>query len=180
LDLSKVRASTVLSLQDISGENLKPVCPAFEVGRKLDLRTVLDSQAGHDLRGYEISFSIESDKIQKTWPRQNFSMLQSIELAGVFPEGEMKLDIRVINNFRSGEQTAKICSVKFDYTGPIIRTSLANGQNKAYKGRPFVALSSDQDVRFTSSANDFQSFDICYHKLSDWDLGDLKACVPRS
>jgi WD40 repeat protein len=178
LDLSKVRASTVLSLQDISGENLKPVCPAFEVGRKLDLRTVLDSQAGHDLRGYEISFSIESDKIQKTWPRQNFSMLQSIELAGVFPEGEMKLDIRVINNFRSGEQTAKICSVKFDYTGPIIRTSLANGQNKAYKGRPFVALSSDQDVRFTSSANDFQSFDICYHKLSDWDLGDLKELFP--
>jgi WD40 repeat protein len=178
LDFSKIRGSATLSLQDISGENLKPVCPAYEVGRKLDLRTVLENQGGHDIRGYEISFSIQSERIQKTWPKQNFSMLQGIELAGVFPEGQIKLELQIVNNFRGGEQTSKTCPVKFDYTGPTISTSLAKGRNKVYKGRPFVALSSDQDVRFTSLAEDFHAFDICNQKRLDWDVGEIKGFAP--
>ncbi|HYX36486.1 MAG TPA: hypothetical protein VE954_25545 [Oligoflexus sp.] len=178
LDFSKIHQSVTLQLKDISAENLKPVCPAYEVGRRLNLQSMLEQQGEHDLRGYEVSFSIHSDKVQKSWPKQNFSLLQSIELAGVFPEGKIQLDFTVTNNFRSGEQSIKTCPVKFDYTGPVITTSLSSGKNKVYKGRPFVVLSSDQDIRFTSPADDFYAFDVCHLKRQDWDAGNVNGFEP--
>jgi len=172
VDFSKVSESAALQLQDISQENLKPSCPSYETGHRLNLNTVLEAQSKHDLRGYEINFSFRSDSLKKIWPRQNFSFLQPIELAGVYPEGVFNVDLTVTNNFRGGEQTTKSCPVKFDYTGPIIAASLHQGQPKTYKGRPFIVLGSDQDVRFTSPADDFSSFEVCYQRRTDWDSGE--------
>ncbi len=51
LDFSKMQHSAILMLQDISFENLKPSCPAYEAGSRLDLSSVLENQERHDVRG---------------------------------------------------------------------------------------------------------------------------------
>lgn len=171
VDTGNFHESTALQLQDTSDEKLKPSCPVYETGQSLDLTSVFPPSGNHDFRGYEITYTLNADAVQRTWPTENFSRLQKLELANFFPEGVFKLSLTTTNHFHRDEATDLSCSIRFDATGPMITPSFAEAVPKVYKGRPFLALSSEDDVHFTSKAEDFVAFDVCYEPRADWNAG---------
>lgn len=175
LDFSKIEYSSLMQMQDVSQENLKPQCPTYESGTKLDLREILNASSLNDKRAYEIRFVIRDEKegILLDAPWINFSYLQSIPLKGSFPEGRKALEIETRNNFRSAEVSKNSCSIKFDYSAPDLQPNIQGLLLTSYKNRPFYAADSERDIRFRTTSDDLKVIEVCVSKLSDWDNGKI-------